>query len=88
MNCGGLYEAALNGNILPGSECSTIRQDFRPVCCSMPDSNQISFNSNNNNPPASSPTRNPERQQLSSGYGGSGGGSQDRGGRYLRDRTP
>lgn len=61
VNCGGLYDAALNGNLLNAANCGDVTPYFSAGCCNFPDSNKIGFNSdkdsnNSNSSPAPPPS--------------------------------
>jgi hypothetical protein len=55
QNCGGLFDAALNGNVLSKNQCAAWTAVFSEQCCSLPGADDIGYNSNPP-PPAPSPT--------------------------------
>ncbi|KAG7372225.1 hypothetical protein IV203_018368 [Nitzschia inconspicua] len=55
VNCGGLFNAALTGNIFNSDNCAEVTPYFSAGCCSFPNSSKIGLN-NNNFGPAPSPS--------------------------------
>lgn len=51
VNCGGMFDAALTGNIFNEENCAEVTPYFREGCCKLPNVNQVGFNNGSSPPP-------------------------------------
>ena len=59
LNCGGLFSAALTGNVLNKNQCASWTPIFSRECCSLPTANDIGYNNDNGPSPTKRPTPRP-----------------------------